>query len=129
MLVALHDADKTLPTLALMKLSGWHKSHGDIVKEASHMKRASYRSSFTPPGSFPWTAEEEKFAGNTIRGGTGYGLLHELDAEIEAFEAGLFTLSGFYIAWDFTTRMHSFMSLVHCSEKKGTFLDPTRKAY
>lgn len=33
MKIGLHDADKTkFPNLALMKLSSWHKSHGDDVE-------------------------------------------------------------------------------------------------
>ncbi|MFG6376226.1 MAG: hypothetical protein K1W05_09970 [Desulfovibrio sp.] len=104
MLVALHDADKTrFPNLALMKLSGWHKSHGDTVVWFSHMKRASYDLVYSSR-VFSWTAEEESLPGNTIRGGTGYGLLHELDAEIEHSRPDYSLYPDFTSSLGFTTR-------------------------
>ncbi len=93
MLIGLHDCEldympnKTFPNLALMKISAWHKSKGDIVEWFFPLNRDSYdlvySSSvfdFTPKPSSDYLPE------NTVYGGTGYGLYgpeHDLPKEID----------------------------------------------
>ena len=81
MRVFLHDADKNgYPNLALMKLSGWHKSQGNDVEWWDISKRGGvvYSSKV-----FTYTPEEPALSGYVKRGGSGYGLLNTLPDEIE----------------------------------------------
>ena len=74
MLVGLHDSDKTdFPNYALMKISAWHKAHGDAVcwydpMFTGHCDKVylSKVFSFTPDFAYPIDADEVE------RGGSGY---------------------------------------------------------
>lgn len=82
MRIGLHDSDaKGFPNLALMKLSAWHKARGDEVSWWVPMLEYDrvYSSKV-----FTFTPENPYLPENTVRGGTGYGILDELPSEIDA---------------------------------------------
>ena len=74
MKVGLVDVDgKNFPNLALMKISAWHKSQGDIVEWYEPMFGGHYDKvylskvfSFTP--DYPWVIDADEI----VRGGSGY---------------------------------------------------------
>lgn len=77
MKIALHDADadhlkklNKYPNLALMKISAWHKQHGDLVEWWNPLDEYDrvYSSKV-----FDFTYENPYLPENTIKGGTGYG--------------------------------------------------------
>lgn len=83
MKIGLHDADitrKTFPNYALMKISAYHKSKGDIVEWWIPLNKYDkvYSSKV-----FDFTPENPYLPLNTIKGGTGYGLYGELPKEID----------------------------------------------
>lgn len=82
MRIGLHDSDGTgFPNMALMKLSAWHKKQGDTVEWWVPLFQYDrvYSSKI-----FTFTQEDPYLPEDTIRGGTGYGLMNELDPEIDA---------------------------------------------
>lgn len=82
MLVGLHDSDRTgFPNLALMKLSAWHKAQGDTVEWWTPIM--TYDRVYSSK-VFTFTPECEYLPPDTIRGGTGYGIMDELPPEIDA---------------------------------------------
>jgi len=82
MLIGLLDIDShNFPNLALMKISGWHKSQGHNVEFATMFNEYDilYKSkifSFTPDDNYYYRAKK------IINGGTGYNY-NELSKEIE----------------------------------------------
>lgn len=79
--IGIHDSDNTgFPNLALMKLSAWHKAQGDVVSWWVPMLEYDrvYSSKV-----FTFTPENPYLPPNTVRGGTGYGILDELPPEID----------------------------------------------
>lgn len=71
MRIALHDADShNFPNLALMKLSAYHKSKGDIVEWYNPLLKYDlvYASKV-----FTFTKDNTPLPDNAIKGGTGYG--------------------------------------------------------
>ena len=82
MTIGLHDSDNTgFPNLALMKLSAWHKQQGDTVEWWNPLlpyDRVYSSKVFTFTPECPYLPE------NTVRGGTGYGIMDELPPEIDA---------------------------------------------
>lgn len=79
--IGLHDSDKTnFPNLALMKLSAYHKSIGDNVEWWNPL--LSYDRVYSSK-VFTFTPECQYLPENTIRGGTGYGIMDELPQEID----------------------------------------------
>ena len=85
MKIGLIDVDgHHYPNLALMKLSAWHKAHGDSVEwwwgwgkyDRVYMSKVFYET-YTPGIPEPVNAAE------IIKGGTGYGLDNNLPDEIE----------------------------------------------
>lgn len=79
--IGIHDSDNTgFPNLALMKLSAWHKAQGDAVSWWVPMLEYDrvYSSKV-----FTFTPENPYLPPNTVRGGTGYGILDELPPEID----------------------------------------------
>lgn len=82
MRIGLHDADDTcFPNLALMKLSAWHKARGDSVEWWTPLLQYDrvYSSKV-----FTFTPDNPYLPQNTIRGGTGYGIMDDLPAEVDA---------------------------------------------
>jgi len=81
MRIGLHDSDATgFPNLALMKLSAWHKSEGDEVEWWNPL--LSYDKVYSSK-VFTFTPENPYLPENTVRGGTGYGVLDELPQEVD----------------------------------------------
>lgn len=82
MKIGLHDADENgFPNLALMKISAWHKARGDEVEWWFPM--FAYDRVYSSK-VFTFTPENPYLPENTIKGGTGYGKMSELDPEIDA---------------------------------------------
>lgn len=82
MRIGLHDADGStgFPNLALMKLSAWHKSVGDSVGWWNPLESFDrvYSSKV-----FTFTPENPYLPKNTIKGGTGYGIMDELPPKVD----------------------------------------------
>ena len=85
MLVGLYDVDSTIPNLALMKLSAWHKSRGDEVEPYVALEKGKYDLiyasklfNFSDPG---WLDPE-----SMVIGGTGYDVSVELPNEVQAMD-------------------------------------------
>lgn len=83
--IGLIDVDgHNYPNLALMKISAWHKAHGDAVEwwwgfghyDRVYMSKV-FDETYTPDIPEPLNADE------IIKGGTGYGLDNKLPDEIE----------------------------------------------
>ncbi len=76
--IGLIDVDgHNFPNLALMKISGYHKSQGDMVEWVNHLDTYDtvYKSkvfTFTPDNTFHVKAN------NIVKGGTGYSMTEEL---------------------------------------------------
>lgn len=106
MRVALVDVDgHNFPNLALMKLSAWHKKQGDTVEW--------YQPLFSRPDKiyaskvFTFTPDYVDYSINDPapqRGGTGYGIISELDAEIENMTPDYSIYPDFENAIGFLTR-------------------------
>lgn len=82
--VGLVDVDSTIPNLALMKLSAWHKAQGDEVSfyeplfDKPDIVYASKVFDFTPDYPyFPTDCE-------VVRGGTGYDMHAKLPSAVES---------------------------------------------
>lgn len=81
MRIGLHDSDETgFPNLALMKISAWHKAQGDEVEW--WMPLLQYDRVYSSK-VFTFTPENPYLPENTVKGGTGYGVLDELAPEID----------------------------------------------
>lgn len=81
-MIALHDSDYTgFPNYALMKLSAYHKAQGDHVEWWIPMVKYDrvYSSKI-----FTFSPEDPMLPPDTIKGGTGYGILDELPPEVDA---------------------------------------------
>lgn len=82
--IGLVDVDShNFPNFALMRLSAWHKAHGDHVEWADAMFGRDYDRvykskifTFSPDNNIPWECE-------VICGGTGYDIKSCLPGEIE----------------------------------------------
>lgn len=80
--IGVHDSDKTkFPNLALMKISAWHKKHGDNVEFYEDLFHCKYDKVYSSK-VFTFT-QEDKPVGNIEFGGTGYNLKKSLPDEIE----------------------------------------------
>ena len=82
MRIGLHDGDGQtgFPNLALMKLSAWHKEQGDDVEWWNPLlpyDRVYSSKVFTFTPECPYLPE------NTVRGGTGYGIMDELPQDVD----------------------------------------------
>jgi len=102
MVIGLHDAErdhmrgKTFPNFALMKISAFHKARGDTVEWWNAINNANYGAVYSSK-VFDFTPENPYLPGNTIKGGTGYGLYAELPPEID----GLFPDYSLYPECDY----------------------------
>lgn len=80
--IGLHDSDNTgFPNLALMKLSAWHKAQGDEVEWWNPL--LTYDRVYSSK-VFTFTPESPYLPENTVKGGTGYGIMDELPPEVDA---------------------------------------------
>lgn len=106
MKIAIVDVDsRNFPNLALMKLSAWHKSHGDSVEW--------YDPLFSRPDRiyaskvFTFTSDFEDYAAGDpepIRGGTGYDPNVKLPEDVERMIPDYSLYSDFSAALGFLTR-------------------------
>ena len=82
MLIGLHDSDNTgFPNFALMKLSAYHKAQGDAVEWWNPL--LTYDRVYSSK-VFTFTPECQYLPENTIKGGTGYGIMDELPEAVDA---------------------------------------------
>lgn len=82
MLIGLHDSDETnFPNYALMKISAWHKAHGDEVEWWNPL--LTYDRVYSSK-VFTFTPENPYLPENTVKGGTGYGIYDPLPDEIDS---------------------------------------------
>lgn len=80
--IGLHDSDKTgFPNLALMKLSQYYKQRGFRVDWWNALEQFDVVFSSKV---FTFTPEEAMLPPNTMKGGTGYGIMDELPRHIDA---------------------------------------------
>lgn len=79
--IALHDSDYTgFPNYALMKLSAYHKAQGDHVEWWIPM--VNYDRVYSSK-IFTFSPVDQMLPPDTIKGGTGYGILDELPPEVD----------------------------------------------
>ena len=100
--VALHTPDKTrFPSLPLMKLAAWHKTHGDDVSWFVPMFEYDliYSSKV-----FTFTPDDPYLPPTAIKGGTGYGMTNILPDEIEHIMPDYELFPHFKASCGFTTR-------------------------
>ena len=122
MKVGLIDVDgHNFPNLALMKLSAWHKEHGDSVEMAFPMSRydrvyASKVFDDTYSRDINWIPQTDDFR----KGGTGYGLDNQLPDEIEHMMPDYGLYGDYGTAYGFLTRgCHRGCPFCIVSKKEG----------
>ena len=81
MKVGLFDIDGKIPNLALMKLSTWHKAHGDSVELSAPVFAGGYDIAYASK-VFTWT-DAPGMPDYVQTGGTGYDLTTTLPEEVE----------------------------------------------
>lgn len=110
--VRLIDVDShNYPNFALMRLSAWHKTHGDNVEWADPMFGQRYDRvykskifTFSPDNNFPWECD-------VIKGGSGYDIKSRLPIEIERSTLMDYSL---YPHYDFSIQFFSRGCIRHC---------------
>lgn len=103
MIISLHDIDRTgWPNLALMKLSAWHKAHGDTVLPLNSGSPADRRYA---SAVFSWNRREaEKWAQlGAVVGGSGVNLTNTLPPDVEAMKPD-YSLYGIDYGWGYLMR-------------------------
>lgn len=104
MRIALHKADKScFPSLPLMKLSAWHKTKGDRVSLYLPLFKNSYDLVYSSK-VFSWTAADPNLPRDTVKGGTGYGLMNKLPEKIEHIMPDYSLYPDFTASLGFSTR-------------------------
>lgn len=102
MRVAIHSVDgHNFPNLALMRISAWHKAHGDTVEW--FMPLAQYDRVYASK-VFTFTPDDPYLPADAIRGGTGYDVASHLPPEIEAMPPDYTIYPQFDAAYGFLTR-------------------------
>lgn len=110
--IGLVDVDgHNFPNFALMKISAWHKSHGDSVEMALPMfgnYARVYQSKI-----FTFTPDVLAFDGvcDVVRGGTGYDIHSRLPKEIETSNAMDYSI---YPQYPFSIQFFSRGCIRHC---------------
>ena len=110
--IGLIDVDSHhYPNLALMRLSAWHKAHGDSVEWADALFGGGYDRiykskifTFTPDENTPWQCE-------VVKGGTGYDVRSRLPIEVEQSTAMDYSL---YPQYPFSIQFFSRGCIRHC---------------
>lgn len=110
--IGLIDIDgHNFPNFALMRLSAWHKAHGDNVEWADAMFGSDYDRvykskifSFSPDDATPWNCE-------VVCGGTGYDVKSRLSEEVEQSTLMDYSL---YPQYDFSIQFFSRGCIRHC---------------
>lgn len=113
MKIGLIDVDgHNFPNFALMRISAYHKAHGDCVEWYEPMFTGHcdivYMSkvfTFTPDYTYPIDADQ------IIKGGTGYDITKRLPAEIEASTLMDYSL---YPQYPFSVQFYSRGCIRHC---------------
>ncbi len=85
MRIALFDVDSTIPNLALMKLSAYHKSMGDTVETYSPLFKADYNKIYASK-IFNFSDGSMLDPDNMIIGGTGWDMSIDLPKEAVAYQ-------------------------------------------
>lgn len=86
MKIGLHDNDRTgFPNLALMKISAFHKAHGDDVEHYMPFMGETYDLIYSSK-VFTFTDETAALPDFAFRGGTGYMMFDELSEEIDTMQ-------------------------------------------
>lgn len=102
MRIAIHSVDgRKYPNLALMRISMWHKKHGDSVEWFAPLMKYDrvYASKI-----FTFTPDDPYLPPDAIRGGTGYDVASRLPPEIEATPPDYTIYPQFNEAYGFLTR-------------------------
>lgn len=110
--IGLIDVDgHNFPNFALMRLSAWHKAHGNSVEWADAMFGSGYDRiykskifTFSPDDATPWNCE-------VICGGTGYDVKSRFPQEIEQSTLMDYQL---YPQYDFSIQFFSRGCIRHC---------------
>ena len=110
--IGLIDVDgHNFPNFALMRLSAWHKAHGDSVEWADAMFGSGYDRvykskifTFSPDDNTPWNCE-------VVCGGTGYDVKSRLPIEVEQSTLMDYSL---YPQYDFSIQFFSRGCIRHC---------------
>lgn len=110
--IGLIDVDgHNFPNFALMRLSAWHKAHGNNVEWADAMFGRDYDRvykskifTFSPDDNTPWGCE-------VICGGTGYDVKSRLPIEVEQSTLMDYSL---YPQYDFSIQFFSRGCIRHC---------------
>lgn len=109
--IGLIDVDgHNFPNLALMKISGYHKAHGDTVEWAapfSHYDKI-YRAKV-----FTFSQDDNSYysANQVIRGGTGYDIKSKLPDEIDKWLVPDYSI---YPQYKFSVQFYSRGCIRHC---------------
>ena len=112
MRIGLVDVDgHNFPNFALMRLSAWHKAHGDEVEWADAMFGGGYDRiykskifTFSPDDNTPWNCE-------IICGGTGYDIKSKLPEEVEL---STFMDYSLYPQYEYSIQFYSRGCIRHC---------------
>ena len=83
MKIGIYDVDSTIPNLALMKVSAYHKAAGDSVEMYLPLAIDTYDKIYASK-IFNFSSTSGLIPERMIIGGTGWDLYTELPAEIEA---------------------------------------------
>ncbi len=95
--------DSTLPNLALMKLSAWHKAQYDVVTKAREIPFGAWDSIYAS-AVYTWSrARMEQLEGYAILGGHGWDLESRLVREVDAMRPD-YTLYGIDYGLGYLTR-------------------------
>ena len=111
MKIGLVDVDgHNFPNLALMKISGYHKAHGDTVEWVNGFERYDriYKSkvfTFTPDDLTAYQCDDIR------RGGTGYDVKSKLPDEIEQWHTPDYSI---YPQHRFSIQFYSRGCIRHC---------------
>ena len=102
MKIGLYNVDSKLPNLALMKLSAWHKSKGDMVEWCGSPIEAMLFDKVY--GSQIFTDSERWDAPNLEMGGSGYDMHKRLPQEIDDIKPDYSLYPDYKDSIGFTTR-------------------------
>lgn len=100
--VGIYDVDSTIPNLALMKSSAWHKARGDNVSMYSHIFIDSFDKIYASK-IFNFSDDSGLVRDRMEIGGTGYDMSVNLPAEVEALQPD-YSLYGYPHNIGFTMR-------------------------
>ena len=128
MRIGLIDVDgHNFPNVALMKLSSWHKHHGDTVEFAIPDKKVVWADLFDQEGSdsvvydriyaskvFTFSSDFDRSLYHTdefVLGGTGYDISSRLPDEVDAYTGTDYTL---YPQYNYSVQFFSRGCIRHC---------------